>query len=122
MIINEMSGSGGDALPWMFKQDKVGRAGWTRTWGGLVVFGNYPSIDGWRVCDRAARRIYGTARRMGSGRIAESHTRRRSWKMIRHPSHRAILQLRRACQVTLRSALKKSPVVISRSSAVSELS
>ena len=24
MIINEMSGSGGDALPWMFKQDKVG--------------------------------------------------------------------------------------------------
>src|SRR5439155_581605 len=36
MIINEMSGSGGDALPWMFRQDKVGPVVGTRTWGGLV--------------------------------------------------------------------------------------
>jgi len=39
MIINEMSGSGGDALPWMFKQDKVGLLVGTRTWGGWWVFG-----------------------------------------------------------------------------------
>jgi tricorn protease len=47
MVINEMSGSGGDALPWMFKQDKVGPLVGTRTWGGLVGIYNYPQlIDG----------------------------------------------------------------------------
>src|SRR5260221_2806061 len=47
MIINEMSGSGGDALPWMFKQDKVGPLVGTRTWGGLVgIYGYPPLLDG----------------------------------------------------------------------------
>ena len=50
MIINEMSGSGGDALPWMFKQDKVGPLVGTRTWGGLVGIWGYPVLmDGGRV-------------------------------------------------------------------------
>lgn len=50
MVINEMSGSGGDALPWMFKQDKIGPLVGTRTWGGLVGIYNYPQlIDGGRV-------------------------------------------------------------------------
>jgi tricorn protease len=50
MIINEMSGSGGDALPWMFRQDKVGPLVGTRTWGGLVGIWNYPSLlDGGSV-------------------------------------------------------------------------
>ncbi|MBV9885032.1 MAG: PDZ domain-containing protein, partial [Acidobacteria bacterium] len=49
MIINEMSGSGGDALPWMFKQDKVGPLVGMRTWGGLVGIWNYPVLlDGGR--------------------------------------------------------------------------
>ena len=39
MIINEMCGSGGDALPWMFRQDKLGPLVGTRTWGGLVGIG-----------------------------------------------------------------------------------
>jgi tricorn protease len=47
MVINEMSGSGGDALPWMFKQDKVGPLVGTRTWGGLVgIYGYPPLLDG----------------------------------------------------------------------------
>ena len=50
MVTNEMSGSGGDALPWMFRQDKVGPLVGTRTWGGLVGIYNYPVLmDGGRV-------------------------------------------------------------------------
>jgi tricorn protease len=36
MIINEMSGSGGDALPWMFRKTGIGPLIGKRTWGGLV--------------------------------------------------------------------------------------
>jgi tricorn protease len=36
MIINEMAGSGGDALPWMFRKTGIGPLIGTRTWGGLV--------------------------------------------------------------------------------------
>jgi tricorn protease len=50
MIANEMSGSGGDALPWMFKRAKIGPLVGKRTWGGLVGIGGYPQlIDGGRV-------------------------------------------------------------------------
>ncbi len=59
MIINEMAGSGGDALPWMFRQDKLGPLVGVRTWGGLVGIGGYPSLlDGGGVtAPRAA--LYG---------------------------------------------------------------
>jgi len=47
MIANQMSGSGGDALPWLFKRAKLGPLVGTRTWGGLVGIGDYPRlIDG----------------------------------------------------------------------------
>jgi tricorn protease len=47
MIINQSSGSGGDALPWLFKGAAVGPLIGTKTWGGLVGIGNYPPlIDG----------------------------------------------------------------------------
>jgi tricorn protease len=47
MIINQSSGSGGDALPWLFKGAAVGPVVGTRTWGGLVGIGGYPPlIDG----------------------------------------------------------------------------
>jgi tricorn protease len=50
MIINEMSGSGGDAMPWMFRMAGVGQLVGTRTWGGLVGIGGYPPlIDGGSV-------------------------------------------------------------------------
>ena len=47
MIINESAGSGGDALPYMFKQRKMGPLIGTRTWGALVgTLGVPPTIDG----------------------------------------------------------------------------
>jgi tricorn protease len=38
MIINEYAGSGGDAMPWHFRQAKIGALVGKRTWGGLVGF------------------------------------------------------------------------------------
>ena len=60
MLINEMSGSGGDALPWLFRKAGVGTLVGKRTWGGLVGIGNYPVLmDGGQVtAPRWA--IYGT--------------------------------------------------------------
>ncbi|MDH3493137.1 MAG: PDZ domain-containing protein, partial [Acidobacteriota bacterium] len=47
MIINEYAGSGGDLLPWLFRQAKVGKLVGKRTWGGLVGIYAYPQlIDG----------------------------------------------------------------------------
>ncbi|MFN8353433.1 MAG: PDZ domain-containing protein [Spirosomataceae bacterium] len=47
MIINEMAGSGGDMLPYMFKKKKIGPLVGTKTWGGLVGIWDVPSlIDG----------------------------------------------------------------------------
>ena len=47
MIINESAGSGGDALPYMFHQRKLGPMVGKRTWGGLVgTLGVPPTIDG----------------------------------------------------------------------------
>jgi tricorn protease len=50
MIINERAGSGGDYLPYTFKQAKLGTLVGKRTWGGLVGIGGYPPlIDGGMV-------------------------------------------------------------------------
>lgn len=59
MMINEMSGSGGDALPWYFRKAGIGPLVGKRTWGGLVGIGGYPQLlDGGGVtAPRAA--IYG---------------------------------------------------------------
>ena len=47
MIINEMAGSGGDMLPYMFRLKEIGPLVGTRTWGGLVgVWDVPPLIDG----------------------------------------------------------------------------
>lgn len=47
MIINESAGSGGDALPYMFRLRKLGPLVGTRTWGGLVGTLGFPAtIDG----------------------------------------------------------------------------
>ena len=47
MIINEYAGSGGDAMPWMFRQRHIGPLIGKRTWGGLVgIVGFPPLIDG----------------------------------------------------------------------------
>jgi tricorn protease len=50
MIINERAGSGGDYLPYTFRQAGIGPLVGKRTWGGLVGIGGYPTlIDGGTV-------------------------------------------------------------------------
>jgi len=44
MIVNQMSGSGGDALPWLFRKASLGPLVGVRTWGGLVGIGGYPPL------------------------------------------------------------------------------
>ena len=47
MIINEMAGSGGDLMPWMFQHRKIGPLVGKRTWGGLVGTWDTPAfVDG----------------------------------------------------------------------------
>jgi tricorn protease len=47
MIVNEMAGSGGDLMPYMFKRRKIGVLVGKRTWGGLVHTADTPPfIDG----------------------------------------------------------------------------
>ncbi|TMM31922.1 protease [Polaribacter aestuariivivens] len=50
MIINERAGSGGDLLPYMFKEKNLGPLVGTKTWGGLVGTWDTPQfIDGGRM-------------------------------------------------------------------------
>lgn len=47
LVINEMSGSGGDMLPYMFRKLGIGPLVGTRTWGGLVGIWDVPGlVDG----------------------------------------------------------------------------
>jgi tricorn protease len=47
LLINELSGSGGDFFPWVFRHQKVGPLVGTRTWGGLVKSSvHYSLVDG----------------------------------------------------------------------------
>jgi tricorn protease len=47
MIVNEMAGSGGDFMPWMFHHRNVGLLVGKRTWGGLVHTADTPLfVDG----------------------------------------------------------------------------
>ncbi|MGB6686259.1 MAG: PDZ domain-containing protein [Terracidiphilus sp.] len=59
MLINQNSGSGGDAMPWYFKKAGIGKLVGTRTWGGLVGIGGYPPLldNGYVMAPRYA--IYG---------------------------------------------------------------
>ena len=50
MITDELAGSGGDLLPWMFKRFELGPVVGKRTWGGLVGILGFPSlVDGGQV-------------------------------------------------------------------------
>lgn len=51
MLINEYAGSGGDSMPWYFREAGVGQLIGKRTWGGLVGgLGGWPTlIDGGTV-------------------------------------------------------------------------
>jgi len=110
MVINEMSGSGGDALPWMFKQDGVGPLVGTRTWGGLVGIYNYPPLidGGYVTAPRVA--IYGLH---GQWEV-ENHGVAPDIAVENDPASVAAghdPQLEKAVQVTM-DALKKNPVAL----------
>jgi tricorn protease len=110
MIINEMSGSGGDALPWMFRQDKLGVLVGTRTWGGLVGIWGYPALmdGGFVTAPRGA--IYGLK---GDWEV-ENRGIAPDIEVENDPASVAAggdPQLEKAVQVTL-EALRKNPVVI----------
>ncbi|HSF40913.1 MAG TPA: PDZ domain-containing protein, partial [Thermoanaerobaculia bacterium] len=50
MMINERSSSGGDALPFYFRRQKLGPLVGRRTWGGLVGIYDYPVLlDGGQI-------------------------------------------------------------------------
>jgi len=110
MIINEMSGSGGDALPWMFRQDKLGTLVGTRTWGGLVGIWNYPALmdGGFVTAPRGA--LYG----LNGDWEVENRGIAPDVEVENDPASVASgkdLQLERAVQITL-EALRRKPVVI----------
>ena len=47
MLINEFAGSGGDMMPYMFRQEQLGPLIGRKTWGGLVGIWDFPPlIDG----------------------------------------------------------------------------
>lgn len=50
MLINELAGSGGDAMPWFFKKLNVGPLIGKRTWGGLIAAAGIPTLmDGGNI-------------------------------------------------------------------------
>jgi len=50
MLVNELAGSGGDAMPWFFKKLGVGPLIGKRTWGGLVRASGIPTLmDGGNI-------------------------------------------------------------------------
>jgi tricorn protease len=65
MLINGYSSSGGDALPYFFRENKLGPLIGTRTWGGLIGLSGNPSLmDGgavqiptFRIYDKSGRWI-----------------------------------------------------------------
>jgi tricorn protease len=49
MIANEMAGSGGDILPWLFRFHKVGPIVGKRTWGAMISNYGFGLPDGGRI-------------------------------------------------------------------------
>ena len=112
MIINEMAGSGGDLMPYMFRRRKIGPLVGKRTWGGLVHTADTPTIHRRRIDDRAARRFLHARRQVGSRErrrrarhrrreLAEGSDRRpRSATRTRGPGSDALLKERPVDRMT----------------------
>lgn len=60
MIINEMAGSGGDAMPWFFRKSNTGKLFGKRTWGGLVAAQALPQLMDGGFVRSPDFAIYGT--------------------------------------------------------------
>ena len=66
MLINELAGSGGDGLPWMFRQSKLGPLVGRRTWGGGGRDAELSAAPGRRRRDRPELRAVVAGRGLGS--------------------------------------------------------
>ncbi len=108
MVINEYAGSGGDLMPWLFRQSSIGPLVGKRTWGGLVGIYDYPPlIDGGLVtAPRVAfYNLQGEweVENHGVAPDVEVEMDPALWRQGRDP------QLERAVEVVL-DALKKNPL------------
>jgi tricorn protease len=107
MIINELAGSGGDAMPWFFRKMKLGPLVGKRTWGGLIAsFRPPPLMDGgFHTAPDAA--VYGLngeweVENAGVGPDIEVEFDPAAWRQGRDP------QLERTVEYLLEE-LKKNP-------------
>ncbi|HMV46763.1 MAG TPA: PDZ domain-containing protein [Blastocatellia bacterium] len=107
MLVNELAGSGGDALPWYFRKLKTGTLVGKRTWGGLVASFPMPMLmDGGTVRAPDAA-IYGTngeweVENVGVAPDVEVELDPAAWRQGRD------LQLEKAVEL-LMEELKKNP-------------
>ncbi|HEV2765696.1 MAG TPA: PDZ domain-containing protein, partial [Pyrinomonadaceae bacterium] len=107
MIINELAGSGGDALPWYFRKMKIGPLVGKRTWGGLVASFPMPQLmDGGNVTAPDAA-IYGLegdweVENRGVAPDVEVEMDPAAWRAGRDP------QLERAVELVLEE-MKRNP-------------
>ncbi len=112
LLVNELSGSGGDFLPWVFREQQAGPLVGTRTWGGLVKSSvHYPLVDGGGVTapDNAVfdpRRGRWIAENEGVAPDIEVLLDARSAAEGRDP------QLERAVEVALRLLAESPPVEV----------
>jgi tricorn protease len=113
MLINENAGSGGDELPWLFRRFKVGPLVGTRTWGGLVGIGGYPTLmDGAfvtapRVALWASEGVY-AVENVGVSPDVEVELDPASWRAGHDP------QLERAVTIVMDSLAKNPPKTFAR--------
>jgi tricorn protease len=108
MLVNEYSSSGGDALPYYFRETGLGPLIGKRSWGGLVgIYGEPLLMDGARVT--APRVAFFSAKgewaveNIGVAPDIEVDLDPRAWREGRDP------QLEKAAEVVM-EALKKAPV------------
>ena len=115
MLINEMAGSGGDAMPWYFRKAGVGPLIGKRTWGGLVGRAAGVAADGRRLRRRARPRRSGTRpRASGSPRTSAS---RPDIEVEQDPAlvrQGKDPQLDKAIEVVMAELAKKAPVTPKR--------
>ncbi len=109
MIINEYAGSGGDAMPWLFRKSKSGLLVGKRTWGGLVGgLGGWPLLMDGGVVSPPSVGFYNPdttdweVENFGVGPDVEVEMDPAAWRAGRD------LQLEKAVEI-LMAELKKSP-------------
>jgi Tol biopolymer transport system component len=120
MLINELAGSGGDAMPWYFRKMKLGPTVGKRTWGGLIASFGAPTLmdGGGHTAPDAA--IYGLERRMGSRECGSARRHRSRIRPGGVGGRAAIRSLERAVEYLL-DELKKNPPSAIQTPGVSEL-